>query len=275
MEIQVIVENTTENTKIKGKHGLSLLIKTNDNLILYDFGPKNSLRSNSKKLCLTLEDVDLTVLSHNHIDHGGDINYFCKINKKAMIHVNTDLSDKLYTKLLSVIKFPVAIKLKNIFENRIVIHNSSEEIVKNVFVLKLSKYSHESTLNKDLYIIRNNKFVEDDFEHESALIINDDDDELVVFCACSHHGVSNIVEDVKKYFPNKKIKAFVGGFHMCNPISKKNEPAEYIEKEIQKLKQYKINYYTGHCTGEFAFNILKNELNNEMNRISTAMIINM
>lgn len=62
---------------------------------------------------------------------------------------------------------------------------------------------------------------------------------------------------------------------MCNPISKKNEPAEYIEKEIQKLKQYKINYYTGHCTGEFAFNILKNELNNEMNRISTAMIINM
>lgn len=272
MEIIVLVENSSYNQDIKGVHGLSLVIKTIDKTILYDFGPKNSLHKNANLLSIHLKDIDFAVLSHNHVDHGGDINNFCKLNKKALIHVNTDLSDKLYTKLFSFIKFPVGIRLKSRYKNRIVEHNKSEEIVKNTYLLKLSEYRNESSLNQDLYISRNGKLEKDDFQHESALVINDNN-ELVVFCSCSHHGVSNILNDVESSFPDHKIKAFIGGFHMCNPISKKNESEIFIKKEIVDLKKRNIIYYTGHCTGEFALTLFKNEIMDRVIKISTGMKI--
>lgn len=156
MEVQVIVENDSINPTIKGKHGLSLLINNNDKIILYDFGPRNSLHKNAKQLSIDLETVDLAVLSHNHIDHGGDLNAFCNINSKAHIHVNTDLSDKLYTKLFAFINFTVGIKLLPENRKRIIIHDKSEEIARNVFILKLSEYLYESTLNNDLFVKKDN-----------------------------------------------------------------------------------------------------------------------
>lgn len=272
MEIQVIVENTSDNNKVKGRHGLSLLITTNNTSLLYDFGPLNSLQQNAKYLGVQLHNVDIAVLSHNHIDHGGDINNFCLINKKALIHVNTDLSEKLYTKIMSFLYFPVGIKLNSKYRNRIVVHNNSEKILDYIHLVKLSKYKNKSNLNKDLYIKKNGKYRNDDFQHESAIVI-EEDQELFVFCACSHHGVSKILEDVKHNFPNRKIKAFIGGFHMCNPVNKKNEKEEIIREEIEAIKKYDTNLYTGHCTGSFAFGLFTEELGNKVHKLSTGMRI--
>lgn len=272
MEIQVLVENTSENINVKGIHGLSLLIKTIDKSILYDFGPRNSLIKNANLLSVNLEDIDFAVLSHNHIDHGGDLNTFCCVNKKAFIHVNTDLSEKLYTKILSFIKFPVGMKVKPEYKSRIVIHKETDKIYTNIYLLKLSQYINTSTLNQDLYIKKNNKFEEDSFQHESVLVINDNN-ELVVFCSCSHHGVSNILTDVECSFPDNKIKAFIGGFHMCNPLSNKKESELFVKNEITKLNNKNITYYTGHCTGNFAFKLFKNEFGNSFNKLSSGMRI--
>ena len=272
MEIHVLVENSSANENIKGRHGLSLLIKTDNKSILYDFGPKNSLSKNADNLSVSLEDIDFAVLSHNHIDHGGDINNFCRLNNKAKIHVNTNLSERLYTKLFSFIKFPIGIKLNPEYRNRIIEDNNSDEIAENIYLLRLSDYISKSTLNIDLFIKKNNGYENDTFQHESALVIKDYN-ELVIFCACSHHGVSNIIDDAEKKFPGHKIKAFVGGFHMCNPVSKKNESEIYIRNEIERLKEKNIVYYTGHCTGDYAFSLFKSELKNKINKISTGMII--
>lgn len=272
MEIQVLVENTSGNKNIKGKHGLSLLIQFNGKSILYDFGPKNSLLKNAEKLTVQLEKIDLAVLSHNHLDHGGDLNDYCKINTKSSIHVVTDLKDKLYAKVLGFLKFPVGVTLNPAFASRLIIHRKSEEIAEKVYVVKLSEYANDSVLNKDLLVKIDNKYKQDNFYHESALVINENN-ELVVFCSCSHHGVSYIVNDVENYFPGKRIKAFIGGFHMCNPVSQKNESLIHINDEINKLKMKNIRYYTGHCTGDFAFSIFKEAFKDNVKKLSTGMRI--
>lgn len=46
--------------------------------------------------------------------------------------------------------------------------------------------------------------------------------------------------DVERQFPSYKIKAYVGGFHMYNPISKKNENEKIINKEINALENRDI-----------------------------------
>lgn len=271
MNFQVIVENSSQDTRAKGAHGLSILILTNEHRILYDFGPRHHLVKNSKSLSIDLNKIDFAVLSHNHMDHGGDINAFCKTNEHAPVHVNSPLDLKLYTRLLGSLMIPVGIKIDRLQSHRILQHPESQEIAPNVHLLKLSKYASESTINKELFIKRNNAFSNDHFEHESALVINDNT-ELVVFCACSHHGVGRILRDVESYFPNQKIKAFVGGFHLTNPINGKKESDYYIKHQIGELKQRDATYYTGHCTGDFAFNLIKSEMKNQIQKLSTGMI---
>jgi 7,8-dihydropterin-6-yl-methyl-4-(beta-D-ribofuranosyl)aminobenzene 5'-phosphate synthase len=100
----------------------------------------------------------------------------------------------------------------------------------------------------------------DDFSHEGSLVIKDDNS-LIVYNSCSHYGVINIINHIKSLdiFKEYPIKAYVGGLHLKGMDVETNE---YIhsEFEIKELAKYfienKIKVYTGHCTGDRAYEIL-------------------
>ena len=100
----------------------------------------------------------------------------------------------------------------------------------------------------------------DDFSHEGSLVIKDDNS-LIVYNSCSHYGVINIINHIKSLdiFKEYPIKAYVGGLHLKGMDVETNE---YIhsECEIKELAKYfienKIKVYTGHCTGDRAYEIL-------------------
>lgn len=73
MKITALVENTTNMPNIKAKHGLSLYIETEKHKILFDMGSGARLLANAKRLKIDLKKVDLAILSHGHVDHGGAI----------------------------------------------------------------------------------------------------------------------------------------------------------------------------------------------------------
>ncbi len=270
MEITVILENTSVNNKVKGIHGLSILVKTDKQTILYDFGPRNHLCKNSNLLGVNLAKVDIAVLSHNHMDHGGDLSSFIQNNKTAAIHTNSDLSERTYSNLILNLKVPVGVSIDRQSIQRLTIHDKTEEIASGVVLLKLSEYANRSTINKSLFVKESGKYIHDIFSHESALLIFENN-EIVVFCSCSHHGVTAILDDVKTRYPNHRIKAFVGGFHLFNPLSRTNETISIIEETAEKLQGNDIRFYTGHCTGEFAYQILRNKLGERIQRLSTGM----
>jgi 7,8-dihydropterin-6-yl-methyl-4-(beta-D-ribofuranosyl)aminobenzene 5'-phosphate synthase len=67
---------------------------------------------------------------------------------------------------------------------------------------------------------------------------------LVVFTACSHAGVVNVLKDAKRMFPDKPIYAVFGGFHLSGP----NEAI--IDQTIEGLKEFDLKLIgAGHCTG--------------------------
>ena len=76
--------------------------------------------------------------------------------------------------------------------------------------------------------------------------------ELIVISSCSHAGVDVIVREVQKAFPDKKIRAYIGGFHMVNMTVDEAENTARILAELPVGK-----YYTGHCTGARSFEILQ------------------
>lgn len=126
--------------------------------------------------------------------------------------------------------------------------------------------------NKLLFKKENNKYIEDNFNHEQNLIIRKNN-KYVLISGCSHCGITNIIDTIEEVI-NEKISTVIGGFHLYNPVNKKIEEENFIKNLGENLSYRNINFYTCHCTGYKPFNILKSILKDKINSISTGEIIN-
>ena len=144
-----------------------------------------------------------------------------------------------------------------------------------IYFLKntVSKYK-KPTFNKNLYKYNSNKMINDTFEHEGILVL-EENNELLIFNSCSHNGILNSIETVKSKIPNKKIKGYFGGLHLFDPPTKINESNDYLDYLIDELKNMNITVYTGHCTGKYSLNYLKKGLGELIQEINTGMAINL
>ena len=85
MKIYTLLENTACRTDLRAEHGLSLLIETGGQRILFDTGASPAFAGNAEALGIDLNTVDIAILSHGHYDHGGGIARFLEINKHAPV----------------------------------------------------------------------------------------------------------------------------------------------------------------------------------------------
>ena len=82
---------------------------------------------------------------------------------------------------------------------------------------------------------------------------------LVLFSSCSHGGIVSILRGAMARFPGLPVYGVVGGFHLYSPG--KNDlncsPRQVLElgEALRKLGVERI--YTGHCTGQAAFELLR------------------
>src|SRR6056297_1248824 len=73
LKITVLVENTAGKLGVLGEHGLSFLIETGGEKILFDTGQGLVLKHNLNRLDLSLTNVKTVALSHGHYDHTGGL----------------------------------------------------------------------------------------------------------------------------------------------------------------------------------------------------------
>lgn len=111
------------------------------------------------------------------------------------------------------------------------------------------------------------RLVPDSFQHEQTLIFETEKG-LAVFSSCSHAGADNIIREVLDAFPGKKVCTLVGGFHLFRSSP---EDVRAFAGRLRATGVEKI--YTGHCTGEAAFQILREELGEQAVQLRTGMEI--
>jgi 7,8-dihydropterin-6-yl-methyl-4-(beta-D-ribofuranosyl)aminobenzene 5'-phosphate synthase len=118
-----------------------------------------------------------------------------------------------------------------------------------------------------LYVEQNGKRCPDGFLHEQSLVLQTGYG-LVIWNSCSHGGADNIIKEVADAYPGQTIYALVGGLHLYASSEKEVRAlaARIRETGIQKV-------YTGHCTGESAFSVLKQELGDKVEPIYSGMKI--
>ena len=262
MKATVLIDNITHND-LKKQWGLSFFIEYEGKKFLLDTGSSDLFFENAKKLGIDLSQVDYGILSHAHYDHSDGMSCFFEKNSKAKFLLCDGCKENCYGKRWIFSKY-IGIRkgLMKKYSERISFIEGRKEISNGVYLLPHSTDKLELLGKKTgIYIKKNHRLVPDNFEHEQSLIFRTKKG-LVIFNSCSHGGADNIINEVKSAFPDEKIYALIGGFHLY----KASEAdvcalAERIESTgIEKI-------YTGHCTGEKAFEILSRELRNKAHQL--------
>lgn len=272
MQIKVLAENTSISKNYKYEHGLSLFIQTSKNNILFDMGQGNLFLENAKKLNVDLSMVNIALISHGHYDHGGGLRQFLDINNHAKIYAHTKIFEDYFSKQLSGQMKYIGLDKSLKENNRIRYINDyfqiddELEIFSKVVRKELNPYH-----NNALFMQKEGATIEDTFEHEQNLIINTQGKSILI-AGCAHSGIVNIIAkyyNMKADYPDYVI----GGFHLYNNSSGESEREERVQEIARKLNNGKTIFYTGHCTGEKAFPIMKNIMKGKINKLSTGQVI--
>ena len=277
MKIIVLAANSdckTNSLNVNAENGLSLFIEFDERKILFDTGQSDLFIYNAEKLGIDLSQVDYLVIAHGHFDHGGGLKHFLKINQKAKTFLHINAAHKFYTRIFGSIPYYVGPNQKIIAQkSRIYFIDEDTQINDKIILLEgFTEVFPQPEANKALFEKTKNRFISDKFNHELAMLLIENE-EIVLFSGCSHSGIINIIEEVKLFSKTMRIKATFGGFHINNPISKKIESPEYIDKLTEALGETDPVLYTGHCTGEDNLRHIKGWICRKIQMMNTGEVI--
>jgi len=280
MEITILTENRPDpsNADLIHEHGLSVHINFQGNNILFDMGVTDAFARNAELLGIDLGDISLAVISHHHYDHGGGIGHFLEINDTAKIYLQEAPDGEGYFKALGFIKRFIDLEA-HIFEthpNRFVFLCETIEPLPNVHLIPKIEITYPKPKgNRYMYLKKGSTWRLDDFSHELLMVIKEEDG-LVVFSGCSHNGILNMIETVNKKFAGLPIKALIGGFHLMG-LPMFNTMAG-SKREVADIGRQMLTYpvqaiYSGHCTGQKAYGVLKDVIGEKLNPLHTGLIL--
>ncbi len=273
MKIITLLENTACSAELCAAHGLSLYIETPRHKILFDMGPDDSFITNAEKLGADLSAVDIAVLSHGHYDHGGGLRAFCEVNSRADILIHTDAFGDFYA--LREGREPEYIGLDPELwelESRII---PTAEFVRLDDELQLFSDAPRDfdALGASATLMENTPtgLRPDLFTHEQDLLVTAGG-KAVLFAGCAHRGIVNILAGAKERL-GRLPDAVFGGFHLFQLPEGEAESDRLIEETGRALLEGETVYYTGHCTGDYAYKKLHAILGDRLRHMTGGSIV--
>ena len=255
MKFTVLTDNNGRNG-LEGEWGLSVFIEYNGKNFLLDAGNTGLFAENAKKLGIDLETVEAAFLSHAHYDHSDGFPEFFKANTKAKLYIRSGCRESCYARKEGKIEY-IGIKkgFLSEFENRIERVDGIKEVCEGVWLVGHTTPGTEAVGKREEMFVRTaSAYRPDGFDHEQSLVFKTGQG-LVVFNSCSHIGAAAIIKEVSDAFEGEKVVALIGGFHLYNKSEKEVRAFAEAVKETGSE-----TLVTGHCTGEEAFSILREEL---------------
>lgn len=267
MKATVVVDNI-ENMGIPGEWGLSIYIEYNGKKILLDTGASNLFEQNAKKLNIALEQVDYAVLSHAHYDHANGMKAFFEENQHAKFYIQDSTDENCYFKYGFIHKYIGIPKgILKTYSDRFIVARGKLQISEGIYLIPHSTAGLSMIGKRErMYQRKVNGWFPDDFSHEQSLVFETAQG-MVIFNCCSHGGAVNIINEVQSAFPDKKVYALIGGFHIFK------KPEEEIKELAQKIRETGISYVcTGHCSGKRGYEILHKELGDMVHQLKVGLV---
>lgn len=271
LKAYVLVDNH-EGAGLEGEWGLSFYIEYEGKTVLLDAGFSPLFAVNAEKMGLDLNKVDFAVLSHAHDDHANGLDRFFELNDHAPLYVAQGCDENCYDKDGDEYKYagiPRGIMTRH--ADRIEKADPDLMIADGIRLLGHTVPELEKLgLQENMYLRQaDGSYIPDDFRHEQSLVFELEDG-VAVFNSCSHAGADNIINEVMQVYPGEKILAMIGGFHLFN------KDDEYVKAFAHRVGQTGVEtVYTGHCTGQRAWDIMHDELGDMVRELRTGLVFDL
>lgn len=249
MKLVTLIENTACREGLVSEHGLSLYLQTGERHILFDAGQSGAFADNAEKLGVDLKAVDFAVLSHGHYDHGGGLARFLQINDHAPVYLNVHAFAPHYNGKEKYIGLDPRLQ-KN---NRLIFTDGAYKIADGLTLHTLSAPPEDSA---GLMVLENGILQPETFRHEQYLLVEEAGKRILI-SGCSHKGILQIM---KHFQPD----VLIGGFHFMKVTEE-----DRLKAAAGELLQYPTIYYTGHCTGERQYAVMKQILGDRLQYLAT------
>ena len=254
-------------------HGLSCLVTLHQGAskrtLLFDTGPEDAVfEQNVSRLGADLAPVEAIVLSHGHFDHGGAMLRALQLirdrngGRIVPYYAHPDMFRTRATKMPNGAMRPLedvpsvdtltsyGAEVVNTTEPQLLLDGMacvSGEIPRVTGFEKGLPGQHRKTLDGKGWEL--DELVMD----ERFLAVHVAGKGMVVFTACSHAGVINVLQHAKRSFAGVPLYAVVGGFHLTGS----NE--RIIPDTVEAMREFGLAVIApGHCTGWRAVNALAN-----------------
>ncbi|MGD9379312.1 MAG: MBL fold metallo-hydrolase [candidate division WOR-3 bacterium] len=213
--------DTTVDLQVGG--GFSAYIIFRQKRILFDVGgDASTLINNIRVLDLDLSNLDAVLISHNHWDHVyGLPGIYVFVESNPGVYVPHSAKDAIAQQYPRADVLPV---------------EEPMQIVPNVWSTGAMAVDYRGIPFS-----------------EQALVLENNDG-LYVVTGCAHPGIVEIVERVRRMFPEQAIALVAGGFHL---VGKTDEQIRGISARLQELGVKRIA--PSHCTGQSAMRIFEKE----------------
>ena len=255
MKIINLIENTEGAAGCAAAHGLAFYAETGKHRLLVDLGPSGETLKNAEKLGVDLTSADTVILSHGHYDHAGGILPFAEINSTAKIYMQRSAAGGYYSADGKTYRY-IGIDRDILSLPQVIPVDGDWEIDQELclFTVKNRRRCPPSA-NSRLMEKTGAGYVQDSFAHEQYLVITENG-RRVLLSGCAHNGILNIMEEyVRRY--GMAPAAVISGFHLMKKTGYTDADIREIRETAEELKHYETTFYTGHCTGEEPFAVMK------------------
>lgn len=277
MKIVVLMENTVDNPKCAAEHGLSFYLETPRHHLIMDTGQSDRTWQNAAALGIDLSLVDTLVLSHGHYDHTGGTLGFHKLlsekkkpEKAVKIYVRQEAFGEFYHKDRPIGANPAIRDLSGV---RLVQEKGILRIDAELSLFAgVSGRRYWPEGNRHLFRKEGEKLLPDDFSHEQYLLV-EAEDQIILLSGCAHNGILNILDRFRELYPGREPDLVLSGFHMARKGEFSEKEREDIQSTARELSHMKTFFYTGHCTGDAAFELMKPILKEHLQRMRSGDIL--
>ena len=252
-------------------HGLSCLLTAyrGDQIhtMLFDTGPEEAVfQRNVERLGVEMGKIEAMMLSHGHWDHGGGM--LRALDLIALGNGGREVPTYMHPGMFGSRALKMPDGTMRAFADIASVHQLTQHGAKVVST------TEPQTFLDDMFHVSGEIPRVTPYERgmpgqhrrsedgrswepdplvldERFLAVNVKDKGLVVFSACSHAGVVNVMTHARDSFPGASLHAVLGGFHLVGP----NEAI--IPDTVEGLRGLSIKtIIPGHCTGWRAVNAL-------------------